>query len=148
MGFPSSDHVLLSVDHRAAAIEVARQRLDGLAIEVWNDSRLVKRLEPEQGWAALTGLLWSKEPVNGHSLIVCPKTYTPGSEMTGNEYRVKAEELRVQLAIEANPSVRAEIENIARSYLRLAEHADRKAMTAQNVAAIMTGAVEEKPPAD
>ena len=64
--------------------------------------------------------------------------------MTGNEYRVKAAELRVQLANEANHSVRSEIENIARSYLRLAVHADRKAMTAQNVAAIMTGISQEK----
>ena len=64
--------------------------------------------------------------------------------MTGNEYRVKAAELRAQLFYETNPSVRADIENIARSYLRLAEHADQKAMTARNVAAILTGATPGK----
>jgi hypothetical protein len=68
--------------------------------------------------------------------------------MTGDEYRVKAAELRAQLANEQNPSVRAEIANVARSYLRLAEHADRKALTVQNVAAIMTGKfATEKPSA-
>jgi hypothetical protein len=66
--------------------------------------------------------------------------------MTGNEYRVKAAELRAQLAAEQNPAVRAEIENLARSYLRLAEHADRKAMAAHNVAAIMTGKLATENP--
>ena len=64
--------------------------------------------------------------------------------MTGDEYRVKAAELRAQLAHETNPSIRTEIENLARSYLRLAEHADQEAMTARNVAAILTGATPGK----
>jgi len=32
-----------------AAVAVAKQLLDGHALEVWNDSRLVKRLEPDGG---------------------------------------------------------------------------------------------------
>jgi hypothetical protein len=67
-----------------------------------------------------------------------------GIGMTGDEYRVKAAGLRAQLAHETNPSIRAEIENIARSYLRLAEHADRKAITTRNVAAILTGGAPRK----
>jgi hypothetical protein len=43
----------------------------------------------------------------------------------GDEYRVKALEFRAMASCEINPSVRAEFENFARAYMRLAEQAER-----------------------
>ena len=43
----------------------------------------------------------------------------------GDEYRAKAANLRARAKREAKPSVRAELEGLARSYLRLAEQAER-----------------------
>jgi hypothetical protein len=38
-----------------------------------------------------------------------------------DEYRVKAAELHARAACEGDPALKAELENLARSYLRLAE---------------------------
>jgi hypothetical protein len=43
----------------------------------------------------------------------------------GDEYRVKALEFRAMASCEINPSVRAEFENLAQAYMRLAEQAER-----------------------
>lgn len=47
----------------------------------------------------------------------------------GNEYRSKAADLFAKAAIEANAETQVEMETLARSYLRLAEQADRNSMT-------------------
>jgi hypothetical protein len=47
----------------------------------------------------------------------------------GNEYRAKAADLFAKAAIEANAETQVEMETVARSYLRLAEQADRNSMT-------------------
>jgi hypothetical protein len=44
---------------------------------------------------------------------------------SGDEYRAKAAGLFASAAAEANTQVQAELETVARSYLRLAEQADR-----------------------
>ena len=41
-----------------------------------------------------------------------------------DEYRVKAAELHARAACEGDPALKAELENLARSYLRLAEQAE------------------------
>lgn len=46
---------------------------------------------------------------------------------TGDEYRIKAAEMSDRARREANPVVRAEYDNLAMSYLRLADQADRNA---------------------
>ena len=47
----------------------------------------------------------------------------------GDEYRVRAASLRARAKREAKPAVRAELEGLAQSYLRLAEQAERNAHT-------------------
>jgi hypothetical protein len=47
----------------------------------------------------------------------------------GETYRVKAAELHAQAKQDANPDTRAELERLAKSYLRLAEQADRNSQT-------------------
>jgi hypothetical protein len=47
----------------------------------------------------------------------------------GDEYRAKAAELFAKATTEANPTAQAELETLARSYLRLAEQADRNSAT-------------------
>jgi hypothetical protein len=42
-----------------------------------------------------------------------------------DEYRVKAAELHARAACEGDPAPKAELENLARSYLRLAEQAEQ-----------------------
>jgi len=44
---------------------------------------------------------------------------------TWDEYRVKAAELAARAACEANPRIQAELDNLARSYLRLAIQAEQ-----------------------
>jgi hypothetical protein len=46
----------------------------------------------------------------------------------GDGYRVKALELRAMATCENDPGMRAEFENLARAYMRLAKQADRKSM--------------------
>ena len=48
---------------------------------------------------------------------------------TGDECRARAANLRARAKREAKPSIRAELEALARSYLRLAEQADRNSHT-------------------
>lgn len=43
----------------------------------------------------------------------------------GDEYRIKAAEFHAYALTENNPKIRAEFENLARAYLRLAEQAQR-----------------------
>lgn len=43
----------------------------------------------------------------------------------GDEYRVKAFEFRAMARSENDPGMRAEFENLARAYMRLAEQAER-----------------------
>lgn len=43
----------------------------------------------------------------------------------GDQYRLKAAELRAKVKRESNPEVRAELEGLAAAYLRLAEQAER-----------------------
>jgi hypothetical protein len=43
----------------------------------------------------------------------------------GDEYRIKAAEFRARAHAETNRAMRAEFENLARAYLRLAEQAER-----------------------
>ena len=43
----------------------------------------------------------------------------------GDEYRIKAAEFHAQARREPRPGLRAELENLARAYLRLAEQAQR-----------------------
>ena len=38
----------VTCDTDEQAVELARQYIDGLAIEVWNRARLVKRLDPDK----------------------------------------------------------------------------------------------------
>jgi hypothetical protein len=45
---------------------------------------------------------------------------------SGEEYRTKAAEFMAKAQAETDQSVVFELETLARSYLRLAEHADRK----------------------
>lgn len=48
-----------------------------------------------------------------------------GSRMASAEiYRLRAIELSAEAKNETNPKLRAELENLALAYLRLAEHAD------------------------
>jgi hypothetical protein len=47
----------------------------------------------------------------------------------GDEYRVRAANLRARAKREAKPSVRAELEGLAQSYLRLATQAERNSRT-------------------
>lgn len=42
-----------------------------------------------------------------------------------DEYRVKAAELSARAACETNPQIQAELENLARSYMRLALQAEQ-----------------------
>lgn len=56
--------------------------------------------------------------------------YGPGSEggqimKASDEYRVKAAELAARAACESDPQIQAELENLAKSYLRLALQADQ-----------------------
>ena len=44
---------------------------------------------------------------------------------TWDEYRVKAAELSARAACETNPQMQAELENLARSYMRLALQAEQ-----------------------
>ena len=44
---------------------------------------------------------------------------------TWDEYRVKAFELAARAACETNPKIKAEFDNLARSYLRLAMQAEQ-----------------------
>jgi len=44
---------------------------------------------------------------------------------SGDEYRVKAAELRAKAQQENRPAVQAELEGLAAAYIRLAEQADR-----------------------
>ncbi len=44
---------------------------------------------------------------------------------TGDDYRVKAAELRARARSETDPAIGAELESLARAYLRLAEQAER-----------------------
>ena len=43
----------------------------------------------------------------------------------GDQYRIKAADLRAWAQSEANPRIRVEFENLSKAYLRLAEQADR-----------------------
>ena len=43
----------------------------------------------------------------------------------GDDYRGKAVALRAKAQVESDPNQRAEFENLARAYVRLAEQADR-----------------------
>lgn len=47
----------------------------------------------------------------------------------GETYRVKAAELHAQAKQDSNPHTRAELERLAKGYLRLAEQADRNSQT-------------------
>jgi hypothetical protein len=47
----------------------------------------------------------------------------------GDEYRVRAANLKARAKREAKPSVRAELEGLAQGYLRLAEQAERNSHT-------------------
>ena len=47
----------------------------------------------------------------------------------GNEYRAKANEFMAKAKGETNPSLRLQYEQFARSYLKLAEQADRNRRT-------------------
>ena len=47
----------------------------------------------------------------------------------GDDYRIKAAELRARARREANVALRQECERLALSYLRLAEQAERNAAT-------------------
>ncbi len=47
----------------------------------------------------------------------------------GDQYRVRAVEFEAKAKCESNPATQAEFENLARSYRRLAEQADRNAQT-------------------
>ena len=44
--------------------------------------------------------------------------------MSGDQYRIRAAELHAQAKTELRPTVRAELERLALSYLRLADQAD------------------------
>jgi hypothetical protein len=46
----------------------------------------------------------------------------------GDEYRVKATELRARARREKSPVVQSELEHVALSYLRLAEEAERNSL--------------------
>jgi hypothetical protein len=48
---------------------------------------------------------------------------------SADEYRIRAAEFRAKATHETDPNLRAELDNLARVYLRLAEHADRNAKT-------------------
>jgi hypothetical protein len=45
------------------------------------------------------------------------------------QYRLRAVEFEAKAKVETNPTAQAEFENLARSYRRLAEQADRNAQT-------------------
>ncbi len=45
----------------------------------------------------------------------------------GDQYRARAVEFEAKAKCESNPTTQAEFENLARSYRRLAEQADRNA---------------------
>jgi len=47
----------------------------------------------------------------------------------GDQYRVKAAELRARALQETSPAIQAELENLAIAYLRLAEQAERNSIT-------------------
>jgi hypothetical protein len=54
------------------------------------------------------------------------RTCRKGPEMVvGDNYRAKALELLARAETETNPAIRAEFENLAAAYLRLAEQAER-----------------------
>jgi hypothetical protein len=48
---------------------------------------------------------------------------------TADEYRIKAAELSARAMTERNPLLRAQYENLALSYLRLADQAEKNART-------------------
>jgi len=48
---------------------------------------------------------------------------------SGDQYRVRAVEFEAKAKCEADPEIQASFENLARSYRRLAEQADRNALT-------------------
>jgi len=48
---------------------------------------------------------------------------------TADEYRIKAAELNAQAKLAPNAHLRAECENLALSYLRLADQAEKNAQT-------------------
>jgi hypothetical protein len=45
------------------------------------------------------------------------------------QYRIRAVEFEAKAKVETNPTAQTEFENLARSYRRLAEQADRNAQT-------------------
>jgi len=47
----------------------------------------------------------------------------------GDDYRTKAAELRARARRERDTNIRADLENLARAFLRLAEQADRNSQT-------------------
>lgn len=47
---------------------------------------------------------------------------------TGDDYRVKAAELRARARWETDPAIGAELEGLARAYLRLADQAERNSL--------------------
>ena len=47
---------------------------------------------------------------------------------SGDQYRVKAAELRAKARHESNPSVQSELESLGAAYIRLAEQADRNSL--------------------
>lgn len=47
----------------------------------------------------------------------------------GDDYRVKASDLRAQALHEADPHIQADLEGLAAAYLRLAEQAERNSKT-------------------
>jgi len=56
--------------------------------------------------------------------------YDIGDEMTAAErYRVVAAEFKARARSEQSPSLRAELKNLALSYIRLADQAERNAAT-------------------
>jgi hypothetical protein len=61
--------------------------------------------------------------------------------MTPGQYRARAAELWNQAVDEQSSIVRAELENIAVPYLKLAAHAARREATTETFAAMMAGSI-------
>lgn len=61
-----------------------------------------------------------------HAVVLCKKTWVFGV-VAGDKYKycAKALELLARAEIESDPQMRAELENLAAAFLRLAEQAER-----------------------
>ena len=78
----------------------------------------IGQLSPERFWLwCIASLGWD----------MCQMTWGSVSMAAGDNYRAKALELLAKAEVETNPTIKADFENLAAAFLRLAKQAERNA---------------------